>query len=373
MCGLFNKEFYLDNSATTKFKPPSVTAAVTNALKDSANPGRSGHNAAVRAALAVENARDTVNSLVGNGNVVFTKNATEALNLAIFGSGLSGEAVTSVMEHNSVLRPLNHLSKLGKIAIKYVAPKGYAASFEEVKNAITKNTSAVVLAEQTNLTGGVTDIEKIGEYCLERGIKFIIDGAQSLGHTFAEYDKIKGITALCASGHKGLHAPQGTGFLLWRGGKLAPLIHGGTGTEGIKLLQPETFPEGYESGTLNTPGIAGLAEGIKWTYKNKNEIAAKITEKSLFIAAELSKIEGIKLYSDGKSGVISFNYKDVPSTEIADRLNSNSIFVRSGIHCAPLAHKHLNTLEQGIVRISLDFNSAIPHFDKFSECFNYTV
>ncbi|MCL2631298.1 MAG: aminotransferase class V-fold PLP-dependent enzyme [Firmicutes bacterium] len=347
----FKREIYFDNSATSRYKPPAVISAVMRELKASANAGRSGHKSAIRSALLVEEARDSVKEITGNGNVIFTKNCTEALNLAIFGLKLKGEVITSVFEHNSVLRPLKMLEDNGDIKIRYIKPQTNTITLKEVVKLVAKDTKAIVLSEMSNVTGAVHEAEKISEFTNRNGITLVLDTAQSLGHIKTDY---KNVNILASSGHKGLHAPQGTGFLYFKDGvKLNPLILGGTGTFGADLVQPSEAPEGYESGTLNTLGIAGLKEGIIWTLKNQEKIHKKTANLSALLIDGLKKINGIKLYSDNFNGVVSFNIANMPSTEVASILAEKNISVRSGIHCAPLAHRHINTLKQGAVRASV--------------------
>ncbi len=351
-----NPCIYLDNSATSRYKPRAVITAVEKELKRSANSGRAGHGESLRALIKIEDCRDKVRSLTGMKEVVFTKSATEALNLAIFGSYQKGEIITSVYEHNSVLRPIEKLKERGA-KVTYLEAKNDVVTPTDLKLRINKNTSLVVLQEMSNLTGAIQDIESLGTLLAEYGIPFIVDCAQSMGHLKTNY---KNVTMLTAPAHKGLHAMQGTGFLAFSGSvRLRPLIYGGTGTDSEKLTQPETFPEGYEAGTLNTPGIAGLKEGIKFTEKHFRQIDRKIKSLSLELIDELKKMENVKIYTRNLNGVIAFNVGDRSSTEVADVLDKKyNICVRAGLHCAPLYHKKLGTLKQGAVRVSFGWNNS---------------
>ncbi len=347
---------YLDNSATSKFKPRAVLNAVRHELKRSANPGRAGHKPSIRAGEKVESVRADISEFVGKPNVVFTKNCTEALNLAILGSCPKGEIITTVYEHNSVLRPLELLKSKG-IKVRYLSSPDRIITPDLLRKNITPKTSLAVISEMGNVTGDIQNIHALGAVLREYGIPFVVDAAQSMGHTEPDY---KDVSYVCAAGHKGLHAPQGTGFLAFGLNlKLMPILYGGTGTESESLSQPDTPPEGYESGTLNTPAIAGLGEGLKWTSQRLVKIRRKINELSAYLNSELKKIDGIILYTNNDNGVISFNYGDYGSTDLADLLDQKyNIATRAGLHCAPLAHKALGTLKRGTVRISIGVNNS---------------
>lgn len=360
-----NSCIYLDNSATSRYKPPQVIKAVERELKKSANSGRAGHKDSLRALLKIEECRDEVRALTGMKEVVFTKSATEALNLAIFGSYKKGEIITSVYEHNSVLRPIEKLKEKGA-KVTYLETKSDIISPDDIRKKITKNTSLIVLQEMSNLNGTIQDIESLGKCISEYGIPFIVDASQSIGHLKTNY---QGVSMLASPAHKGLHAMQGTGFLAFGGGiKLMPLIYGGTGTDSDKLTQPTTIPEGYEAGTLNTPGIAGLKEGIKFTLKHFKNLDTKIKELSLHLIEELKKLPSIKLYTHNLNGVIAFNIGDKSSTDVADILDHEyNISVRAGLHCAPLYHKKLGTLRQGAVRVSFGWNNGHKDVERLVE------
>jgi Selenocysteine lyase len=351
------RDIYIDNAATSRFKPPEVIKEATRQLKHGANPGRSGHCASVEAGLVLEKARSEIRKMTGDGNVVLTKNCTEALNLAIFGLCRSGEIITDVFEHNSVLRPLYKLSGDGKIKVRLVKPASNTVTLEEVTKLVTSDTRIIVISEMSNVTGARHEVEKIADFARRKGIITVLDVAQAMGHTEADY---KNADVICGSGHKGLHGPQGTGFLFYRENiKIKPLLYGGTGTMGLSTIQPEEPPEGLESGTVNTPGMAGLAAGINWTLANKNKIESKITDLSEKLIDGLHDISGVKVYTDNLNGVVSFNVRDIPSTDVSSVLDKDyKIAVRSGLHCAPLAHRHLGTLQQGLVRASIGWNNG---------------
>lgn len=351
-----NSCVYLDNSATSRYKPPRVISQMEKTLRRSANPGRAGHGESIRASMKVEECREKVKDITFRGEVVFTKNCTEALNLAIFGLYKKGEIITSVYEHNSVLRPIEMLKSNGAKVTYLHTPSGIIDS-DTLKGKITKNTTLVVLQEMSNVTGTIQPIESLGALLKEYGIPFVVDCAQSLGHLKTNYTKVD---CLCAPGHKGLHGPQGTGFITFRKGlDLKPLTYGGTGTDSGSLLQPRLAPEGYESGTLNLAGIVGLKEGIEFTCKNFKKIERNITRLSVRLLDGLSDIKGVRVYSDAPNGVISFNLLHLDSTEVADTLyREYGICVRAGLHCAPLLHRYQGTFKQGSVRASIGYNNT---------------
>lgn len=352
----FKSCIYLDNAATSRFKPRAVIRAVEKELKRPANPGRGGHKESINSARHVEDCREQIESITMNGNVVFTKSCTEAINLAIFGSYKGGEIITSLYEHNSVLRPLERLKKEGA-QISYISTKSNLIYPEDLKRKITKKTSLVVLGEMSNVTGQIQPIEALGALLKEYGIPFCVDTAQSLGHLNTDY---KDVTMLAAPGHKGLHGVQGTGFLVFKNDvTIKPILYGGTGTESANLSQPLTPPEGQEAGTLNTAGIRGLKEAVKWTKRHFESVNYNVKYLSEILLDELKKIDVIRLYSPRPNGVITFNIGDLSSTEVADILDAKyNICVRAGLHCAPLMHKRLGTLKQGAVRASLGYNNT---------------
>ncbi len=351
----FNSCIYLDNAATSRFKPRSVISAIEKELKRPANPGRGGHKESLRALGIIEDAREKVFSITKKPNVVFTKSCTEALNLAIFGAYKGGEILTSVYEHNSVLRPIERLRSRGA-TVKHISPASGVITPDELKKHLTKKTSLVVLGEMSNVTGTVQPIEALGNTIKEYGIPFIVDIAQSIGHLKTNYEDV---SFLCAPAHKGLHGMQGTGFLAYdKDLELTPLIYGGTGTDSLSLTQPNTPPEGFEAGTLNTAGIAGLKAAINYTLKHFDGINKRIRDLSMLTLSELKKLKGVTVYSNAPNGVISFNVGDRASTEVADLLDHDyDISVRPGLHCAPLMHRYLGTLKQGTVRVSFGVNN----------------
>lgn len=354
------KNIYFDNGATSRYKP---FYAYINFLKltiKSANSGRSSHIDSITQALAIEETRSLISEKIKDGNVIFTKNCTEALNLAIFGSKLAGEVITTVYEHNSVLRPLKKLEKDGKIFIKYVMPnKDLSYTADIFEKAITPNTKAVVITETSNVIGETLPIEQIGKLCRTKGIRLIVDTAQSLGHTKTNYQNVDIITS---SGHKGLCGFQGCGFLIAEKSiRLTPILFGGTGTYGNSLTQPNDSPEGFESGTQSAAIISSLKYGVDFVYQNFDKIKNKIHKLSEYIFTELEKLPQIKLYTQkrvAKNGVISFNIKNFDNSEVANILDSKRISIRSGIMCAPKIMEFLNCTS-GVLRISVGYNNSL--------------
>lgn len=371
---------YFDNAATSFPKPDSVIAAVNHYLRDiGANPGRSGHFRSVEAGRLVLSAREQIARLFNLNNpmrVIFTANATEALNLAIRGILRPGDhAVTSSMEHNSTLRPLQELQKAGQISFTIVnaAPNGILNP-GDVLQAVRNNTKAVVLNHASNVTGYVQKISDIGLFCRENGITFIVDCAQSAGNIPVDLQK-ENIDLLAFSGHKGMLGPTGTGGLILSNNfdfmTLSPLKFGGTGSLSDRIDQPEFLPDRFESGTLNVSGIAGLAEGVRFLLSLENSISAITRHKqnliSYFISKGQEEIPGFISYTDPSvlnSGAVAFNLANYPPSYVAQLLSDRyNILCRSGLHCAPYVHKTLGTYPGGTLRFGFGFFNSTTEID----------
>lgn len=360
---------YFDNSASSFVKPKNVQKAVFNALNFfTANPGRSGHKMALRAAFEVENVREIVAKHVGTSaeKVIFTLNCTDALNLAILGTHRAGHVVCTVNEHNSVLRPLEHL-RLTDPNFSYTVAQqtGHLGiTWEDIERCLNKQTYMVVCNHISNVNGDVSEIERIGKKLQERGILFLVDGAQGGGH-FAYNMEAMGINMLALAPHKGFYAPQGVGALCLCGEfPLEPIRFGGTGTNSQELVQPKSTPERFESGTLNTPAILGFGEGVKFVEENFSAIQEKLEDLITFLHYELSKLP-IEIYTktENTNGVFAFNLPNLDSMEVANILNEKfSICVRSGLHCAPLKHKSLGI--DGAVRVSLSYFNTYQEVER---------
>lgn len=367
---------YLDNAATSKFKPKCMFDAMFCQLGDSANPGRGGHNDSLDCAIKINDTRSALKALTGADDgygLVFTSGCTEALNLAIFGylcDKKGANVVATVFEHNSVLRPLERLVRQNVLKeVRYASPSdpSQSVSADDVAKLADADTAMIIVNHVSNVNGATADVEGIGAFAKDRNIPFLVDGAQSLGHLRVNVKKCN-ISMLAGAGHKGLHGSQGTGFLIISDDiKLHPIRFGGTGTFSESLLQPEDVPEGLESGTMNTAGIIGLRAAAEWTYGNFDRINRHIAYLSSQTLYGLSKIKDVEIYTKTLSGVISFNVRGKDSTDVADYLNDNDVAVRSGLHCAPLAHDFLGTKDRGTVRISLGYNNNSYHVSRTLE------
>ena len=351
---------YLDNAATTLVKPQSVTDAVAEAIKTAANAGRGGHGASMRAADILFECRETAADFFGAKsaeNIIFTLNATHALNIAIHGiMGKGGHAVISGYEHNSVVRPLAFLGDKGVSFSVARAPLFEPELMvEAINREIKKNTKAVIVTHVSNVFGYVLPIKEVDALCASKGIPLVIDAAQSAGCIPVKLNDLTAVRFVCMPGHKGLYGPQGTGILVCRDGReISPLMQGGTGSQSHEAFQPDFLPDRHETGTQNAHGIAGLNAGIKFVckvselYRHERELLDYCTE-------EIGKISGATLYYDHKkqcqSGVLSFNLARVNADEVSYQLSLCDIAVRSGFHCAPLAHETAGD-RMGTVRVS---------------------
>lgn len=364
---------YLDNAATTFYKPPQVYQKVMETLVSySANPGRSGHKTAVEAARIVLEAREALCEFLGGqdfSDFVFTLNCTDALNMAIRGllTG-GGHAVTTVYEHNSVLRPLEYCKKYNNAAYTVLAPeKGDAISPAQVEQALRFNTKLVIVNHVSNVTGALQDIDAIGRICRRYNIPLLVDGAQSAGSMPIDLSRSP-IDLLCCAGHKGLYGPQGVGILYVRPGiALQPLRTGGTGSHSSSLTQPTEMPDFLESGTCPTPAIAGLAAGIEAIKHQREEILFHERFLARRLSDGLRNIKGVSVYSPllPQSGVISFNIENTQSAVVSEVLDEKyDIATRAGLHCAPLVHRFLGTEETGAVRMSIGMYNTRQDIDQ---------
>ena len=352
---------YFDNAATGGFKPDSVISAVTAALKCCANPGRSGHSLSVACLERVYACRKLLSEFFGGygyERVVFTKNCTEALNIAILGTFKSGdEVVTTVAEHNSVLRPLEFLKGRG-VTVKYAPLNGEGdVDVRALAGLVTAKTKAVIVTLASNVTGAAPDIAEISRSVPE-GCLLICDGAQACGHIKIDMQK-SGIDALAVAGHKGMLGIQGSGALVFSERfNPSPIMFGGTGSESINLNMPDFYPDKLESGTLSYPAIVSLGEGALYLKSHMYENRDRTLYLADLTLNGLSAIGGIKLYSlSNHYGIVAFAFEKLQSEMAAYRLSEEySICVRGGLHCAPLMHEALSS--DGLVRVSLSaFNN----------------
>jgi len=360
---------YLDNAATSWPKPDGVIKAMERALLGfSSNPGRGVHKGALGAERIVSHTRELLAQLFNiqdPSRIVFAANATHALNQAIQGSLKPGDQViTTTMEHNSVWRPLKYLERKG-VELKAVRCDEFGQiSPAEIERNIQSNTSLIVTTHASNVTGTVQPVKEIGKIARKHGITYLLDASQTAGVLPIDVVELN-VDLMAFPGHKGLLGPQGTGGLYIRAGaELEPLIQGGTGGNSELEFQPEILPGKYESGTLNTVGIAGLGAAVEYLLaQDQAEIMQKETYLCESLIKGVSEIDKVKIYGPpdrkGMAPVVSINLAGVESNEVGYILDrAFQIAVRSGLHCAPQAHATIGTSEQGTVRFSpSSFNS----------------
>ena len=356
---------YFDNAATGWPKPPQVSVAVSEALQKAGNPGRGAHASAAWAAQKVYAVREKLSEMFHIDDplqIAFTLNATHALNIAV--NLCRGEIITTSMDHNSVLRPV--ISR-GYFNIVKADRQGHIDASDVVRR-ISDLTGAVIMTHGSNVTGEVYDIEAVGAACRKRGILFIVDCAQTAGVIPIDINKMC-IDVLCFSGHKGLLGPQGTGGIYIRKGiPIRPFMLGGTGSKSFQLTQPTEMPDCFESGTVNAHGIAGLGAGIDYINKvGINHIHSKETNLRRYFINKIKEIPEVTVYGRenvNTTGTVSINIKGVDSNNVASLLGENSVCVRGGFHCAPLAHKSLGTDNSGTVRFSFGSENTYGEIDR---------
>jgi cysteine desulfurase family protein len=370
---------YLDNAASSWPKPRRVMDSMLECMQEyAANPGRSSHRLAMKAASQVERTRALLGKLfhVKNPeNIIFTHHATEALNLAIKGTLVEGDhVVTSSLEHNSVRRPLEYLKSIGLIDVTYVEPgPSRSLSAECFIAHFTRKTKLVVCTHGSNVTGEILPIGEIGRAARTRGILFLVDAAQTAGSFPIDVEDMC-IDMLAFTGHKALFGPQGTGGLyIHPEVDVKPLLHGGTGGYSERADQPPVRPERYESGTLNTVGIVGLGAGVQYILDigidKISEHKKRITD---YCYDKLKKVPGVTIVGPDqgrpRTHLLSFSLDGYDSHEVATILDMQyDIAVRSGLHCAPLAHMTTGTEENGLVRASFSYHTTFEEIDRFVE------
>ena len=348
---------YLDNGATSFHKPAAVRRAVLDAMKNCANPGRGGYPASMAAANVVYRCREAAGSLFecDTDRVVFTSNCTHGLNIAIKTVVKPGARVAvSGFEHNAVTRPLHALG--AKLCIAGRKLFNWDDTLEDFYGVLQQGVDAAVFTHVSNVFGYILPVEQMAALCRERGVPFIVDAAQSAGSLPVSLKKL-GAEFIAMPGHKGLLGPQGTGLLLC--GKVpAPLLYGGTGSESIRQDMPDYTPERMEAGTLNVPGIAGLGAGLCYLKQMGIEnIFEQEQKQAKRCAAGLKKL-GMKVFSGPhQAGTVSF-LPGMDCETAAQILARRGIAVRSGLHCAPLAHESAGTLKSGTVRISFGHDAC---------------
>ena len=354
---------YLDNAATTLQKPRPVGQAMLDALQTAGNPGRGAHEPTLHAARLVYETRTALAELLGADDpscIAFTANATQSLNMALCGLLHPGDHVlTTVCEHNSVLRPLYRLQKNG-VQLDFVeADARGVLRYEQFEQKLRPNTRAVVISHASNVTGNVADVAFVADFTKKHGLLLVLDAAQSAGIRPLDV-KTLGADVLCFTGHKGLLGPQGTGGAYVRPGlRVAPLVVGGSGVHSFAEEHPAQMPTALEAGTLNVPGIAGLGAGVRWILQQGVQtLQEKETAWAQLFYEQLQEVENLTFYGDFSGNaprvpIVSLNIGDEDSAWVADALWEDAgICVRAGAHCAPLLHKTLGTAAQGVVRFS---------------------
>ena len=356
---------YLDSAATTFQKPPAVAAAMERALATMSSPGRGGYSEAMEAAETAFACRSELAELFGVGNperVIFTMNATHALNLAI--KSLvppGGRAVISGYEHNAVTRPLAALgAQTAVAAAPLFQPEAVTEAYARL---VTPDTDAVICNHVSNVFGFIQPVEAVAALCRERGVPLIVDASQSAGMLPLDLERL-GAAFIAMPGHKGLYGPQGIGVLLCgENVPVRPLLEGGTGSLSIQQEMPDFLPDRLEAGTHNMPGIAGLLAGVRYVRgRGLQSICEGERRLALVMAEGLREIPGLRVFAapglGHQAGVLSLVPEDRDVEEVGQALAERGIAVRSGIHCAPLAHRTAGTLETGTVRLSFsDFNT----------------
>lgn len=360
---------YFDNAATGGRKPPSVLSTACEAVRSAnANPGRSGHALSVTLAENLLNCRSLLSDFFGGygyERTVFTKNCTEALNIAIFGAVPPGEKphfITTVMEHNSVLRPLKALERAGRAELTILGLNGQGTvSAEAFAGAVKSNTRAAVFTLASNVTGAHIDPAAV-RAALPENVLVLCDGAQACGHMPVDM-RAQGIDALCVAGHKGMHGIAGSGALLFSERfDPAPFMYGGSGSESANPDMPSFYPDRLEAGTLNYPAAMSLMEGALYLKTHMADAAAYICELTRTLVGGLRQIPGIRVYSlPNPFGIAAFGCDSLQSEFFAQELSDRfDIAVRGGLHCAPLMHEALGSDSGGLVRASVsEFNT--PH------------
>ena len=365
---------YLDSAATSYHKPDGVARAVAEAISHMGNPGRGAHEASLDASRVVYGTREKMAELFGTeeaSQIVFTANSTESLNIAIQGLLDPGDhVITTVMEHNSVLRPLYLCQQRGvSLTILPFSAAGMVTP-EAIEAVIRSNTRMIVCTHGSNLTGDLNDLEAIGRVCKKHHLLFVVDASQTAGVFPIQMDSMN-IDVLCFTGHKSLMGPQGTGGMCVRKGvRIRPLLVGGSGIDSYSKIHPQVMPTALEAGTLNAHGIAGLSAALDFIKKvTPDVIRQREEELTRRFVSQIKSIPGVKLYGNyeqfPRAPILSLNILDYDSGEIADVLAQDyGIMTRAGAHCAPLMHEALGTKSQGAVRFSFSYFNTEEEIDQ---------
>lgn len=364
---------YLDNAATTMHKPKEVIDAVVEAMTSLGNAGRGANEASLSAARIIYDAREKLCRFFNGEDprqIVFTSNSTESLNIAIKGLLEPGDhVITTMLEHNSVLRPLYEMEKKGVALTIIKADKRGRFSLEEMEAAIRPETKMIVCTNGSNLTGNYVDIGKVGGMAHRHDVLFVVDASQTAGVFPIDVRNMQ-VDVLCFTGHKGLLGPQGTGGMYVREGlAIRPLKSGGSGVQTYSKTHPREMPTALEAGTLNGHGIAGLRAGVEYIEKTGlDNIRAREQELMWRFYEGVKEIPGVTVYGDFDSrercAIVSLNIGDYDSSEVSDALLTEyGISTRPGGHCAPLMHEALGTVEQGAVRFSFAHSNTEEEVD----------
>ena len=359
---------YLDNAATTMPKPPMVESAIMDALRHSGSLGRGSHASAAAASEIAFSCRCLAGEMfdVSPEHVAFTFNATHGSNIAIRSIvGLGDDVVVSGFEHNAVMRPLYALGANISIAGRKLFDR--EDTLQEFSRCVTARTKAVICTHVSNVYGYILPLEQIAELCKERNVPLIVDAAQSAGVLPLSMREL-GAAFIFMPGHKSLFGPQGTGLLLC-GCMPRPILEGGTGSSSKLMTMPAVLPDRVEAGTQNIHGIAGLVEGMRFVQRRGiGNIAQHEKELVDLLTKELSKIDDIQVLRGtpmSQSGVVSMCLKHMSCEEAAQRSAAAGIAVRSGLHCAPVAHESGGTIRQGTLRVSFSALSNVEDVETF--------
>jgi cysteine desulfurase family protein len=372
---VFGVVIYLDNAASSWPKPDAVAERMAECVREfAANPGRGSHQVGMRANRVLFECRQKLARLFGVKNsdhIVFTQNATEALNLAIHGVLRQGDhVITTTLEHNSVRRPLEYLRKVRGVEITYVrASEDGVFEAESIRPHLRENTRLIAVTHGSNLTGTLLPIGEIGKIAREHGALLLVDVCQTAG-VFPIHVEEMGIDLLAFTGHKSLYGPQGTGGLYIRPDvDVEPLMQGGTGGYSELIEMPKTRPDRFEAGTRNTPGIAGLLAGLEFLEQvGLEKVRAHEEALTERLHRGLLEVPGVRVYGPPlgvqRAPIVSFSVEGFDSHEVGFILDRNyNICVRAGMHCTPLAHETVGTLEQGLVRASIGFFNTVEEID----------
>lgn len=359
---------YLDNAATSRKKPYSVYSAMLRYyLLDGGNAGRGINSLSLKGINAVISAQESAASLFDTeyeNNIVFTQNATYALNMAILGTlSERDHIVVTAMDHNSVLRPA---ALHGNYSVA-AADKSGTVSPLEVRRRMRSNTKLVVCTHVSNVCGTIEPITEIARTAHDGGALFMVDASQSAGSLEVSMKKLNADIIACP-GHKGLMGPMGTGILCIKDpDKLRAIIVGGTGSESERLSQPNSMPDKFHSGTLNTPAIAGLKKGIDFVLKEGVEAIGEHEHRlNTLFRDELKNMKNVVIYGKNDTGITAFNILGASADEVAAELGNNFI-VRAGYHCAPFAHKALGSDKGGSVRVSFGYFNSVNDVRRLTE------